>query len=156
MRNLIALMLCFGILSCSKTKQPFETLKTVISVDVYETQPTIIEPDPYEWVPLFRFDGSAAEYGYPDEASIENDGRCITTFNPDAPVYWKGQWCGSNSYKLAYWIWYGEQKQCSPVISGHGNDWEHVILNFNYKSEDVFEIESVTFYQHGGTNIQGY
>ena len=124
-------------------------LKPTIKVLV-DTQPTLIEPDPSEWVPLVRFDGSAAGYCYPDTPSAENDGRCITTFNQDAPVYWEGQYCSSNSYKLAYWFWYGWQQECGFGTGDHNNDWEHIILNFNIDNEGVFTIESVTFFQHKG------
>ena len=38
--------------------------------------------------PLIRFDGSAQDYCYPDEATNANNGRCAG-FNPDAPIYYK-------------------------------------------------------------------
>ena len=142
MKKLIFLMLCLVIVSCSDSTGP--------DPEPEDIQPTLVTPDPYEWAPILRFDQIAAGYCYPDEPSTEHNGRCVTTFDPDAPVYWEGQWCSSNSYKLAYWIWYGWQQECMPGQGSHDNDWEHVILNFVYKSKDVFEIESVTFYQHAG------
>jgi hypothetical protein len=143
MQKLILVLLCIGIVGCSS------------STDPDNVQPLAIEPDPYEWVPVFHFDGCAAEYCYPDTPDPEHDGRCITTFDSLAPVYYEGQWCSSKYYKLAYWVWYGRQQDCFPGTGSHNNDWEHVILNFDYTSADEFVLESVTFYQHQGWYTRG-
>jgi len=150
MKRLCVLLLIIGVVSCSKNVGPDNNQDN-------DNLPHVVLPDPQEWVPIFRFDGSAAGYCYPDEPSSEHDGRCISTFDTLAPVYWEGQWCSSNNYKLAFWIWYGWQQECMIGQGSHGNDWEHVILNFTYKSEDDFELESVTYYQHSGwyTRLHG-
>ncbi len=142
MKKLIILLVILLMSGCSDSTDP--------GPGSDDEQPFVIEPDPYEWVPVFRFDGSAGAFCYPDEPKPENDGRCISVFNPDAPVFWEGQWCSSNSYKLAFWVWYGWQQECMIGQGSHANDWEHVILNFNYMTATSFILESVTFYQHSG------
>lgn len=112
--------------------------------------PIFCQPNPHEWAPTLRFDGSASKFCYPDKPSTENDGKCVTKFNPKAPVYWEGQRCSSNTYKLAYWFWYGRQKGCIVGDKGHGNDWEHITLNFTIDNNNKYKIHSVTFYQHKG------
>lgn len=141
MKRLMTLALGLMIASCADSTGPGPEPPPT---------PTLALPDPADWVPTIRFDGSAASHCYPDEPSTDHNGRCVTTFNPDAPVFWEGQWCSSNSYKLAYWIWYGWQQECMIGQGSHDDDWEHVVLNFDYRTADVFEIESVTFFQHSG------
>jgi len=141
MKNLIILMLFFTILSCSNPDESTE------NGEPNDNLPTLIEPDPATWVPIVHFDSKAE--CYPDEASADNDNICAD-FNPDAPVYWEGQYAASNRYRLAYWFWYGWQNDCIIGSGSHNNDWEHIILNFEISNEGEFNILSVTFYQHQG------
>ena len=43
--------------------------------------------------PLLRFDGSADDYCFPDEATNANNGQC-KQFNPEAPIYYNIVQCG--------------------------------------------------------------
>ena len=97
----------------------------------------------------WRFDGSADDYCYPDEATNENNGQC-KPFNPDAPIYYKIVRCGE-FLKIAWHLWYGHQKGCDPfgVDHGHDDDWEHVNINFVHVG-DEWQQDSVTFNQHSG------
>jgi len=111
-------------------------------------------PKAKDWVPTFYFDGSAQ--CYPDIPNPISDNVC-RRFNEHAPVFWEGQKCGDN-YRLAYWLWYGKQNPCDPINAGggeHGNDWEHVILNFKNINSN-YSLQSVTYYQHGGWYTRKY
>jgi len=101
--------------------------------------------------PLLRFDGGAGSYCYPDEATNDNNEQC-KPFNPDAPIYYNIVFCG-NFMKLAWHFWYGKQKGCDPfgVDHGHGDDWEHITINFARSSEEESWVQdSVTWFQHSG------
>ena len=99
--------------------------------------------------PFLRFDGSAQDYCYPDEATNSNNGQCAG-FNPAAPIYYKIVRCG-DFLKLAWHLWYGLQRGCDPlgVDSGHDDDWEHITVNF-VRDNQTWQQDSVTFSQHGG------
>ena len=99
--------------------------------------------------PFLRFDRSAQDYCYPDEATNSNNGQCAE-FNPAAPIYYKIVRCG-DFLKLAWHFWYGIQRGCDPlgVDSGHDDDWEHVTVNF-VRENQTWTQDSVTFSQHGG------
>jgi hypothetical protein len=142
---LLAILLTFGWMTCQK-----ESVAPAPEPEP-EPEPELKLPDPAEWVPTLNFDGSAASYCYPDPPSPDHDGRCVTEFNPDAPVYWEGQHCSSRHYKLAYWFWYGHQQDCIIGSGSHNNDWEHVILHFEIDHpESGYQLKSVTFFQHSG------
>merc|ERR1712008_662372 len=83
--------------------------------------------------PLLRFDGSAQTFCYPDMATNENNNQC-KPFNSSAPIYYNIAFCGNDDafMKLAWHFWYGKQKGCDPfgVDQGHGDDWEHITVNF--------------------------
>ena len=68
--------------------------------------------------PFLRFDGSAQDYCYPDEATNSNNGQCAE-FNPEAPIYYKIVRCG-DFLKLAWHFWYGLQRGCDPFGVDHG------------------------------------
>jgi len=117
------------------------------------SDPSDPELCPQEWalqhVPLIRFDGSAQDYCYPDEATNENNGQC-KPLNPDAPIYYKIVRCGE-FLKIAWHLWYGHQKGCDPfgVDHGHDDDWEHININFIHVGDQWVQ-DSVTFNQHSG------
>ena len=48
-----------------------------------------IMSDENAYKPIFRFDGAADDYCYPDWPSSQNDGRCLTNFNNTAPVFFE-------------------------------------------------------------------
>merc|ERR1711892_49310 len=69
-----------------------------------------------------------------------------------APIYYSIVFCGNNM-KLAWHFWYGQQKGCDPfgVDEGHGDDWEHITINFaKNASGDDWVQDSVTWFQHSG------
>ena len=70
--------------------------------------------------PFLRFDGSAQDYCYPDEATNSNNGQCAG-FNPAAPIYYKIVRCG-DFLKLAWHFWYGLQRGCDPFGVDHGKN----------------------------------
>jgi len=106
--------------------------------------------------PYLKFDRKAKDKCFPDEAKNENDGHC-RHHNCDAPIYWTIEQCGGY-LKLAWWFWYGWQGTCSPGLGSHGNDWEHIVINFKPNSRKKrfsesgprWKVDSVTYYQHNG------
>jgi len=100
-----------------------------------------------ERVPILRFDGGAGSYCYPDFASDANDNHC-RGFNKNAPIYY--DWVECQGYaKLVWWMWYGWQKPCFGNEGKHGNDWEHITVNF-IKKNGNWKQDSVTRFQHAG------
>ena len=92
----------------------------------------------------------ADDYCYPDEATNANNNQC-KPFDPDAPIYYNIAFCG-HYMKLVWRIWYG-QKGCDPfgVDNGHGDDCEHITINFARKSpDDDWVQDSMTWFQHSG------
>ena len=91
------------------------------------TQCSDPEECPETWAfqhrPYLRFDRSAQEHCYPDEATNSNNGQCAG-FNPAAPIYYKIVRCG-DFLKLAWHFWYGLQRGCDPfgVDHGKGGGW---------------------------------
>ncbi len=95
--------------------------------------------------PIYKFDGSASSYCYPDYPSQANDGRCVTSMNSRSPVYVQQSACGSYTV-YTYYLWYGKQKGCIAVFDkGHGNDWERVSV---YVQNG--QAKKVIFHQHSG------
>ena len=131
------------------------SIASISSLIISPEDPACTDPDlcPKEWAfqhrPYIRFDGSAVDYCYPDLATNDNNGKCAP-FNPEAPIYYKIVKCG-DYLKLAWHLWYGQQKGCDPfgVDHGHDDDWEHININF-IKVGDIWEQDSVTFNQHSG------
>ena len=102
----------------------------------------------YSYVPVYKFDNSSSEYCYPDSPSSENDFVCVTTLNPNAPVFYEVDNC-DGLMVYTYWLWYGRQKTCivDAVYSGHGNDWEDVSVYVNPRNGKVVK---VVYHQHNG------
>ena len=107
------------------------------------------KPRKEEWVPILRFDRAAKGYCFPDHATPQANGKCNSNFNNNAPVYYEEKNCSNDSYKIAYWWFYGQQQQCFLTFGKHDNDWEHVILQFS-KHGNSYCLNSVQFYQHSG------
>merc|ERR1719234_463446 len=119
--------------------------------------PTLAHRSPDEFArlhrPLLRFDGSAESFCYPDTATNENNNQC-KPFNSSAPIYYNIAFCGDDDafMKLAWHFWYGKQKGCDPfgVDQGHGDDWEHITINFVRDGDGEYVQDSVTWFQHSG------
>ena len=101
----------------------------------------------YRYLPIFKFDGSQSEYCYPDWPSSQNDNRCLTYLNRNAPVFCQVDTCeGYTVY--TFWLWYGQQKEYIIFFDdGHGNDWEHVSV---YVNKNNGQVAKVVFHQHDG------
>jgi hypothetical protein len=102
--------------------------------------------------PKLKFDWKAGDKCYPDKcypdtSTNENNGKC-NTFDSNAPIYFKFAYCG-NYMKLVWWFWYGWQKPCLGDLGKHGDDWEHITINF-VKSGNLWVQDSVTWFQHDG------
>lgn len=104
-----------------------------------------------EYLPIFRFDGDAGRYCFPDDKRkfAERNNKCNNRFNRRAPVFYSHRVCGAyNVYQ--YNLWYGLQKGC--VIQWisfdgerHDDDNEYVqvwVRNGN--------VEKVRYNQHNG------
>lgn len=123
--------------------------------DHYDKDATISEhrvqimSDEHSYLPIFRFDGSASEYCYPDWPSSQNDGRCVTSLNQNAPVFYQVNTCDGQMV-YTYWLWYGLQRPCiTPFDEGHGDDWEHVSVYVNPGISNG-QVSKVVFHQHSG------
>ena len=105
------------------------------------------------YIPIYKFDGSASEYCYPDWPSAERDCTdrdpdcdCMTSLDPNAPVFYQVSTCDGQTV-YTYWLWYGLQKPCIFDEGRHGNDWEHVSVYVN-PSDGL--VSKVVYHQHGG------
>ena len=107
---------------------------------------THIMADQSNYIPIYKFDGAASKYCYPDWPSSQNDNKCVTTLNKNAPVFYEVDTCDGQTV-YTYWLWYGLQKPCILNQGTHGDDWEHVSVYVNPSDEKV---SKVVFHQHGG------
>ena len=105
-----------------------------------------IMTDQRNYIPIYRFDGSASEYCYPDWPSVDNDYTCVKNLNPNAPVFYQVSTCDGQTV-YTYWLWYGLQKPCIFNQGTHGDDWEHVSVYVN-PSDGL--VSKVVYHQHGG------
>ena len=102
--------------------------------------------DESSYVPIFKFDGSASEYCFPDTPSAANDNQCVESLDENAPVYYRVDTCNGQTV-YTYYLWYGTQMPCIKYFDeGHGNDWEHVSVYVDSSST----VSKVVFHQHGG------
>ena len=109
----------------------------------YEAQ---IMTNPNNYIPIFKFDGASSDYCYPDWPSSQNDNGCVTSLNPNAPVFYEVDTCDGQTV-YTYWLWYGLQKPCIFNQGTHGDDWEHVSV---YVNPSNGQVSKVVYHQHGG------
>lgn len=53
-------------------------------------------------------------------------------------------------FQLVWWFWYGKQNPCTGSSGAHGNDWEHITINFIKDGSGAWKQDSVTWFQHDG------
>lgn len=53
-------------------------------------------------------------------------------------------------FQLVWWFWYGKQNPCTGSFGAHGNDWEHITINFIKDGSGAWKQDSVTWFQHDG------
>ena len=53
-------------------------------------------------------------------------------------------------FQLVWWFWYGKQNPCTGSFGAHGNDWEHITINFVKDGSGAWKQDSVTWFQHDG------
>ena len=130
-----------------KSRQDKQTASydNLASAPSHEHQAHIMT-DQSDYIPIYKFDGSASDYCYPDWPSAGNDNNCITSFDPNAPVFYQVSNCDGQTV-YTYWLWYGLQKPCIFNQGTHGNDWEHVSVYVN-PSDGL--VSKVVYHQHGG------
>ena len=133
-----------AILQSNKHKEP-TFYDNAASTSDHEYKAYIMT-DQSNYIPIFKLDGSSSEYCYPDWPSSQNDNQCVTSFNPNAPVFYEVDTCNGQTV-YTYWLWYGLQKPCILNQGTHGDDWEHVSVYVNPSNGLVTK---VVYHQHSG------
>ena len=136
--------ICSAILQSHRHKEPTFYDNTVSTSD-HEYQAHIMT-DQSNYIPIYKFDGASSDYCYPDRPSSQHDNQCVTTFNPNVPVFYEVDTCNGQTV-YTYWLWYGFQQPCIFNQGTHGNDWEHVSVYVNPSNGLA---SKVVFHQHNG------